>query len=153
MAMKMLMPTVVLGGFLFLACSAAFAQGGIYKWTDAKGSPHFSNTPTREAEVVDDLLPPASNFGRQTEPPLPAIASTEPVPQAPVPPAEANEPPPSEYEAPPPASEPPIGEPRAAESPGLPAAGPFAGPVPAAVGAQPAPVEPDESAEGESETE
>jgi len=151
--MKMLMPIVILGGFLFLACSSAFAQGGIYKWTDAKGSIHFSNTPTREAEVVDDILPPASNFGRQTEPTPPAIASTNPVPQAPAPPADANEPTPSEYEAPPPASEPTIVEPMAADSPGLPSAGPFAGPVPAAVGVQPAPVEPDESAEGESEAE
>lgn len=151
--MKMFMPTVVLGGFLFLACSSAFAQGGIYKWTDAKGSIHFSNTPTREAEVVDDTLPPASNFGRQTEPTPPAMAATEPVPQAPVPPANANEPTPSEDEAPPPPSEPTAVEPTAADSPGLSPEGPFAGPVPAAAGTQPAPVEPSDSEESESETE
>jgi hypothetical protein len=151
--MKTLMPTVVLGWFLFLACSFAFAQGGIYKWTDAKGNIHFSNTPTREAEVVDDTLPPASNFGQQTEPTPPAMASTEPVPQAPAPSANANEPTPSEYEAPPPPNEPTAVEPTAADNPGLPPEGPFAGPVPATEDTQPAPVEPSDSEASGSETE
>jgi len=151
---KMVMPTVFLGWFLFLACSPACAQGGIYKWTDATGNLHFSNTPTREAEVVDDLLPPASNFGRQTNPPLPAVASTTPVPQAPEPPASADKPPPSEDEAPPPPSEPTAAvAPPAADSPGLPPGGPFAEPVPAAADTQPTPIEPSDSEESESETE
>jgi Domain of unknown function (DUF4124) len=76
--MKILMPISV-GWFLFLACSSAFAQGVIYKWIDAKGKIHFSNTPTREAEAVDDTLPPASTFDTQAEPTPPATASTQPV--------------------------------------------------------------------------
>jgi uncharacterized protein DUF4124 len=151
--MKKLMPAGVLGWFLFLPCSSAFAQGGIYKWTDIKGTIHFSNTPTHEAETVDDLLPPAANFERPTEPAPPSTASTTPVPQAPAPPANANRPIPSEDEAPPLPSEPTaVVEPAAADSPGLPPGGPFAEPVPVA-GTQPAPVEPNDSEESESETE
>src|SRR3954466_9028894 len=99
-AMKTLMPAGVLGWFLFLACSAAFAQGGIYKWTDVNGTIHFSNTPTREAETINDLLPPAANFERPTEPAPPAAASTTPVPQASLPAADANEPSAREDETP-----------------------------------------------------
>jgi hypothetical protein len=151
--MKMLTPAGVLGWFLFLACSSAFAQGGIYKWTDAKGSIHFSNTPTHEAETVDDILPPAANFERPTEPALPSTASTRPLPRPPAPPANVNERIPSEDEAPPPPSEPTaVVDPTAADSPGLPPGGPIAEPAPAA-GTQPTLVGPSDSEDSESETE
>ena len=149
--MKKLMPAGVLGWFLFLACSSAFAQGGIYKWTDVKGTIHFSNTPTREAETVNDLLPPAANFERPPEPAPPAAASTTPVPQASLPAADANAPSARDDERPATQSQPPGVEPPAAGGPGMLPAGPSAGPLSSAAGAQPAPGE--SSAGAESETE
>src|SRR5215471_15198634 len=104
--MQLLMPIVALGWVLALPCTSAFAQGGIYKWTDATGSLHFSNTPTREAQAVDDILPPAANFERQAEPLLPALTAPKPVPQASVPPANASEPSPGNDETPPAPNEP-----------------------------------------------
>jgi hypothetical protein len=121
--MKMLVPIVVLGGFLFLACSFTFAQGGIYKWTDAEGRIHFSNAPTGNAESVDQTLPPASTFGGQLEPTPPATAATEPVPQA-------GSPPDATEEAPPVANTPAITEPTPADEPGLSAEEPPIAPVP-----------------------
>jgi Domain of unknown function (DUF4124) len=143
--MKILMPISV-GWFLFLACSSAFAQGVIYKWIDAKGKIHFSNTPTHEAEAVDDTLPPASTFDTQAEPTPPATASTQPVPQAPSPSSSADE-------APPAASEPAVGEPTAVDAPGLPPEGPLAAPVPSASADQPVPTAPGDAEESDSETE
>lgn len=143
--MKILMPISV-GWFLFLACSSASAQGVIYKWIDAKGRIHFSNTPTREAEAVDDTLPPASTFDTQAEPTPPATASTQPVPQAPSPSSSADE-------APPAASEPAAGEPTAADAPGLSPEEPLGAPVPSASADQPAPTAPGDAEESDSETE
>jgi len=149
--MKILMPISV-GGFLFLACSSASAQGAIYKWIDAKGSIHFSNTPTHEAEAVDDTLPPASTFDAQAEPTPPATASTKPVPEAPSPSSSADEVPPAASE---PAAGEPIAadEPTAANEPGVSPEGPFATPLPSASADQPVPTAPGDAEESDSETE
>ena len=52
--------TVVLS--IFIASTPAIGQN-IYRWTDEQGHTHFSNAPVKEAQSVDDELPPASNFG------------------------------------------------------------------------------------------
>jgi len=92
--MKMLTPAVALGWFLFLPAAPVLAQGGIYKWTDAKGRVHFSNAPTGRAESVDEALPPASTFATQLEPTSPAPTATEPAAEAATPPVTAEETPP-----------------------------------------------------------
>ncbi len=48
-------------------------QGQIYKWVDAEGRIHFSDSPIGEADVVDEELPPASQFisPRPPTPPTP----------------------------------------------------------------------------------
>ena len=48
-------------------------QGEIYKWVDAEGRLHFSDTPIGKAEAVDEELPPASEFisPRPPTPPTP----------------------------------------------------------------------------------
>jgi len=133
--MKTLVPAMTLGWFLFLACSSARAQG-IYKWTDAKGRLHFSNAPTREAEAVDDSLPPASTFGTETEPTPPATEA----------PASAARSPRSDVDAPPPAeSEPTATGPSANDEPGVSAEG-----SPSASAGLPAQAEPSDSGEGDS---
>ena len=135
--MKTLVPAMTLGWFLFLACSSARAQG-IYKWTDAKGRLHFSNAPTREAEAVDDSLPPASTFGTEAEP-------TPPATEAPAP-ASAARSPRSDVDAPPPAeSEPTATGPSANDEPGVSAEG-----SPSASAGLPAQAEPSDSGEGDS---
>lgn len=60
--------------------------GQIYKWVDPEGRIHFSDTPVGEAEVVDDALPPTSEFisPRPSTPPTP--------PEQTEPPNEPNEP-------------------------------------------------------------
>src|SRR5439155_27213695 len=63
-----------------LALSSAAAQEGIYKWTDAQGTVHFSNTPTGSVAPADNDLPTASNFGASPEPAPPAPESIEPSP-------------------------------------------------------------------------
>ena len=54
-------------------------QGEIYKWVDAEGRLHFSDTPIGKAEAVDEELPPASEFisPRPPTPPTPP-EQTEP---------------------------------------------------------------------------
>ena len=136
--MKILVPAIVLGWLLSLACSPALAQGSIYKWTDAKGRVHFTNTPTREAEAVDDSLPPASTFGTETEPPSPTTASTVPLPEARSPRSDVDAPPPAE-------SEPTATGPSANDEPGLSADG-----SPSASTGLPAQAEPSDSEEGDS---
>jgi hypothetical protein len=37
-------------------------HGEIYKWVDAEGRLHFSDSPIGKAEAVDEELPPASEF-------------------------------------------------------------------------------------------
>ena len=146
--MKMRTPAIatVLAWFLFLACSSAFAQGGIYKWTDSKGRIHYSNAPTRKAESVDESLPPASTFGTQPEPEPSATTSTAPAPTAPPPPAETDETPPAEGES-------PAAEPTAENEPGMSAGGPLAAPAPSAPAGLSEPAESDDAEQGESEQE
>ena len=43
--------------------SAPVIGQSIYKWTDERGRIHFSNAPVKEAQSVDEELPPAANFG------------------------------------------------------------------------------------------
>ena len=135
--MKTLVPAMTLGWFLFLACSSARAQG-IYKWTDAKGRLHFSNAPTREAETVDDSLPPASTFGTEAEPTPPATASTAPAPEARSPRSGVDATPLTE-------SEPTTTGPTANDEPGLSAEG-----SPSASASLPTQAEPSDSGEGDS---
>ncbi len=54
-------------------------QAQIYKWVDAEGRLHFSDSPIGKAEVVDAELPPASEFisPRPPTPPTPP-QQTEP---------------------------------------------------------------------------
>lgn len=144
--MKTFVSAIALGCLLFLACSSALAQGNIYKWTDAKGRLHFTNAPTREAQAVDDSLPPASTFGTEAEPTPPATASTEPAPEAPSPRSGVDATPPAE-------SEPPATGPTANDEPGLPAEGPAVGPAPSASADLPAPAEPSDSGESDTEQE
>lgn len=141
--MKTPVPAIALGWLLFLACSSALAQGSIYKWTDAKGRLHFSNAPTREAEAVDDSLPPASTFGTEAEPTPPTTASTAPAPEARSPRSGVDTTPPTE-------SEPTATGPTANDEPGLSAEGSAAGPAPSASAGLPAPAEPSDSGESDS---
>ena len=48
-------------------------QGQIYKWVDAEGRIHFSDSPIGKADVVDEELPPTSQFisPRPPTPPTP----------------------------------------------------------------------------------
>jgi hypothetical protein len=134
--MKTFVSAFLLSGFLVLICPAAFAQGAIYKWTDAQGRIHFSNTPTDlSAESVDESLPPASAFGGQPES---APAATEPTsePATPSSPSQT-------AEAPPPESEPTVAE----DEPGLATEGPLAAPEPSTVVNAP-PIEPNDIDQG-----
>jgi uncharacterized protein DUF4124 len=55
----------------------SYAQGTLYKWTDSRGTIHYSNTPTGpNAAAVDDTLPPASSFKSPTPPPETAEPSS-----------------------------------------------------------------------------
>lgn len=73
--------TVVVLGPVF-----SHAQGTLYKWTDAQGNVHYTNTPTsNNATAVDNALPPAAVFKSPTPPPAPATpappeASDNPTP-------------------------------------------------------------------------
>lgn len=66
-------PFVQILGFatsLMLVPAFSVAQGTLYKWIDARGHVHYSNTPTSTtATAVDDTLPPASSFKSPTPPP------------------------------------------------------------------------------------
>ena len=57
----------------------AVVQAQIYKWVDAEGRLHFSDSPIGKAEAVDAELPPASEFisPRPPTPPTPP-QQTEP---------------------------------------------------------------------------
>jgi hypothetical protein len=74
------------GSFLIAALSLLFASSpvssqNIYKWIDAQGHVHFSNTPIGAADSVDDELPPSTNFGDNSaspDSPTQASPSTEP---------------------------------------------------------------------------
>ena len=65
--MKYLATLTLSLGFLTWV-NVASAQGTIYKWTDGKGTIHYSNTPTGEARAIDDELPPAPSFGTPSNP-------------------------------------------------------------------------------------
>jgi hypothetical protein len=129
--MNRLAGVAILGLSLLVTASSAAAQGRIYKWVDAQGRIHFSDTPTGNAESVDEALPPASNFGTQPEPAARPLASTEP-------PADTVTPPPAT--ATPPSTE--GNEPAAADN--EPAT---ADNEPAAAGSEPATAEPDAGGE------
>lgn len=66
-------PLVQMIGFvttLLVFPAFSYAQGTLYKWTDSRGTVHYSNTPTGpNATAVDDTLPPASSFKSPTPPP------------------------------------------------------------------------------------
>jgi len=132
--MKMLTPAVVLGWLLFLPGASVLAQGGIYKWTDAKGRVHFSNAPTGRAESVDEALPPTSTFATQPEPTPPATAATEPA-------AGTAAPPVTTEEAPPVIPPPTATAPTPADEPGMSAEEPAIAPVPSASATIPGPDE------------
>jgi hypothetical protein len=106
---------IAVGFFLAVSASSVVAQGTLYKWTDAQGRVHYTNTPTRsDAQTVDDALPPASSFVGSPEP---APATTEPsqsAPEAPKTPETAAAPPAAQGETPTPASPPPGETPPAA---------------------------------------
>ena len=144
--MKILASALALGWFLFLACSAALAEGNIYKWIDAKGRLHFSNAPTREAEAVDDSLPPASTFGTEAAPTPPATASTAPTPEARSPRSGGDV-------APPAGSEPINTGSTANDEPGVSAEGSPSVPAPSASAGLPAQAESGDSGESDSEQE
>lgn len=60
--MKQFIFTVLLTWPIFISVPT-HAQGTLYKWTDARGNIHYTNTPTSvDAKAVDDVLPPAANF-------------------------------------------------------------------------------------------
>ena len=113
--MKISRAAAILGFFLTTGASSVAAQGTLYKWTDAQGRVHYTNTPTRsDAQTVDDTLPPASSFVGSPEP---APATTEPsqsTPEAPKTPPETAAAPPAQGEAPNPASPSPWETPTAA---------------------------------------
>jgi hypothetical protein len=133
--MKLIGAASVLRWSLFLTCSVASAQEGIYKWTDSKGRIHFSNAPTNtEAQSVDETLPPASAFGTQPDTTSAVTASTDEPPPSPAAP-----PPPSQPEEIPPFTTEPEAE--ATDEPGLPAEGPLAVPEPSASADLPLPTE------------
>lgn len=58
--------------------SAPVASQNIYKWTDAQGRVHFSNTPVGAADSVDEDLPPSTSFGTD-----PDLSDSPPQPSAP----------------------------------------------------------------------
>ncbi len=58
--------------------SAPVASQNIYKWTDAQGRVHFSNTPVGAADSVDEDLPPSTSFGTD-----PSLSDAFPQPSAP----------------------------------------------------------------------
>ena len=74
----------VLGLSVLCVVSSAAAQGSIYKWVDAQGRIHYSDTPIDHAESVDDALPPAANFATPAEPESPATTATEPPSEPPL---------------------------------------------------------------------
>jgi hypothetical protein len=107
----------VVGLAVFFVVSLAVAQGRIYKWVDAQGRVHYSDTPTGLAESVDEALPPASSFGTPAETESPTTTATEPAlepPSSPMAtaPAPSSEPFPA-ADVPPPSD---AGEPETSES-------------------------------------
>ena len=52
-------------------------HGQIYKWVDAEGRVHYSDTPIDEAENIDEELPPASRFIAPPRPPSTSSESSE----------------------------------------------------------------------------
>jgi hypothetical protein len=71
--------------YMIIAALAWFAYGttvvhaqGLYKWVDARGGIHYTNTPTNNtARTVDDALPPAANFKSPAPPPDPTKPTTD----------------------------------------------------------------------------
>jgi hypothetical protein len=75
-------PPVQMIGFaatLLLLPAFSYAQGTLYKWTDSRGTVHYTNAPTGpNAAAIDDTLPPASSFKSPTPPPETAQPSSPP---------------------------------------------------------------------------
>lgn len=77
MMIKTIARTIGFAATLSLFPALSSAQGTLYKWTDARGNVHYTNTPTSTtATSVDDSLPPASRFNSPTPPPEPEKATT-----------------------------------------------------------------------------
>ncbi len=77
MMMKAIVRRIGFAATLSLLPALSSAQGTLYKWTDARGNVHYTNTPTSTtATSVDDTLPPASRFNSPTPPPEPEKATT-----------------------------------------------------------------------------
>jgi hypothetical protein len=75
--MKSLVQTIGFGATMLLFSAFSYAQGTLYKWTDSRGTVHYTNTPTgTNATAVDDTLPPASSFKSPTPPPETAQPSS-----------------------------------------------------------------------------
>jgi len=74
--LKSLMQMIGFATTLSLLPAFSYAQGTLYKWTDAQGNDHYTNTPTTTtATTVNDTLPPASSFKSPTPPPEAAQAA------------------------------------------------------------------------------
>lgn len=104
--MRTLAPLVICGLIVCSLTSPALAQGKIYKWVDAQGRIHYSDTPIGQAEDIDTLLPPAARF---ENPAAPQAASSPAVPQdTPAPPTLPSSPPEPLLSSPPAAESPPV---------------------------------------------
>lgn len=100
--MRTLAPLVVCGFTVLSLTFPAFAQGKIYKWVDAQGRVHYSNTPIGQAEDIDTLLPPAASFAHPSAPQAansptvaedtPALPTPPPASPLPLPPADESPP-------------------------------------------------------------
>lgn len=71
----------------FIFSSAPVAGQNIYKWTDAQGRVHFSNTPVNAADAVDEDLPPSTSFGNEADLSDPSAQPSIPAEQQAIPPA------------------------------------------------------------------
>ncbi|MBI3756502.1 MAG: DUF4124 domain-containing protein [Deltaproteobacteria bacterium] len=80
----------IISSLALLFCSAPVTGQNIYRWTDPQGRIHFSNAPVHEANVIDDELPPATNFGGESGSIPFTVSQPRPVTQKPAtPPATA----------------------------------------------------------------
>ena len=61
--------SVYLSSLGILLLGPAMTNAQIYKWVDAEGRVHYSDTPTDEAQDVNEELPPASRFTGRARPP------------------------------------------------------------------------------------
>lgn len=83
---------------LFVLVIPPAAHAEIYKWVDAQGRIHYSDSPIGDAAPVDEILPPASIFTLPPEAMPPVVKSTEPAPGTTVSPSPSVATPPAEEE-------------------------------------------------------